>query len=69
MQEAWLRLLEALRQRIDPDRLDPLDARRASWMRIPQLERSLDAKEPPERDQLGARSYGSASAAGVSGFG
>ncbi len=47
--------LEALRQRIDLDRLDPLDAvaQVALDAEVQRLSRSLDANDPPERDELG----------------
>ncbi len=51
----WLPLLEALRQRIDLDRLDPLDAvaQVALEAEIQRLRRSLDTKDPGESDQHG----------------
>ncbi len=53
LHETWLRLLEALRQRIDLDRLDPLDsvAKVTLEAEIERLRRSLCAKDPAEGDQ------------------
>ncbi len=55
LHETWLPLLEALRQRIHLDRLDPLDAvaQVALGTEIQRLRRSLDAKDPGESDQHG----------------
>ncbi len=48
-------LREALRQRIDLDKLDPLEAvaQVALDAKIERLRRSLCAKDPAEGDQLG----------------
>ncbi len=55
LHETWLPLLEALRQRIDLDSFDPLDAvaQVALNAEIQRLRRSLDAKEPAQGDQRG----------------
>ncbi len=54
LHETWRPVLEALRQRIDLDRLDPLDAiaQVALGAEIERLRRSLGAKDRSDGDQL-----------------